>query len=124
MEDLWLGTWKYLLLGTWPSSNYLDSIQKSLSQDERNLLQLVLTKKCYVGLSSEATCGSSGQFENTMQLLFSKMLEISGNVDQTECINGKPIILVLDIEVQVCVLVPVSYMLAFAEDCFCCTSFI
>ncbi|KAH6777375.1 hypothetical protein C2S51_008687 [Perilla frutescens var. frutescens] len=100
MEDLWLGTWKYLLLGIWPSCNYLDSIQKSLSQDERNLLQLVATKKCYVALRSEATSGSSSQFENTMQLLFSRMLEMSDNVDLVECINEKPIILVLGIEVQ------------------------
>ncbi|XP_057803899.1 separase isoform X2 [Salvia miltiorrhiza] len=100
MEDLWLGTWKYLLLGIWPSFNSLDSIQKSLSQDEMDLLQLVVTKKCYVGLRSEATSGSSSQFENMMELLFSRMLEMSDNVDQVECINGKPIILVLDIEVQ------------------------
>lgn len=101
MEDLWLGTWKHLLLGIWPSCNDLEFVQKSLSQDEMDLLHLALTKKCYVGLRSEATSGSSNQFEDMMQLLFCRMLKMSDNVDNVECINGKPIILVLDSEVQV-----------------------
>ncbi|KAG6409188.1 hypothetical protein SASPL_132222 [Salvia splendens] len=90
VEDSWLGTWKYLLLGMWPSCNHLDSIKKSLSQDEMDLLQHVVTKKCYVGLTSE----------ETSMLLFNSMLEMSDSVDQAECISGKPIILVLDTEVQ------------------------
>ncbi|KAL1534288.1 separase [Salvia divinorum] len=100
VEDMWLGTWKYLLLGMWPSCNHLDSIKKSLSQDEMDLLQLVVTKKCYVGLRSKETFSSSSQFENMMELLFNSMLEMSDDVNQAECISGKPIILVLDIEVQ------------------------
>ncbi|KAK6135420.1 hypothetical protein DH2020_030839 [Rehmannia glutinosa] len=100
MEDLWLGPWKYLFLGEWPDCNYLDSIQKNLSEDERHLLQLVVTKKCYVGQRSEASSKSFSEFENTVQLLFKRMLEISGNFDQVEYLNRKPIILVLDFEVQ------------------------
>ena len=91
VEDSWLGTWKYLLLGMWPSCNHLDSIKKSLSRDEMDLLQHVVTNKCYVGLTSE----------ETSMLLFNSMLEMSDSVDQAECISGKPIILVLDTEVQV-----------------------
>ncbi|XP_047976121.1 separase isoform X2 [Salvia hispanica] len=90
VEDSWLGTWKYLLLGMWPSCNHLDSIKKSLSRDEMDLLQHVVTNKCYVGLTSE----------ETSMLLFNSMLEMSDSVDQAECISGKPIILVLDTEVQ------------------------
>ncbi|KAK4438264.1 Separase [Sesamum alatum] len=99
MEDLWLGTWKYLLLGEWPDFNSLDSIQKNLCEDE-DLLQLVLTKKCYVGLDSAASSKSSKEFENTIQFLFKRMLDMSVNFDQVECMNRKPIILVLDFEVQ------------------------
>lgn len=102
MEDYWLGPWKYLLLGIWPSYDYLDSIQKSLSQEEMSLMQLVVKNKCYVGLRSEATSGSSNQFEKMMQLLFRRLLELSDDADNMECINMKPIILVLDSEVQVC----------------------
>ncbi|KAL0422317.1 UNVERIFIED_CONTAM: Separase, partial [Sesamum latifolium] len=96
MEDLWLGTWKYLLLGEWPDFNSLDSIQKNLFEDE-DLLQLVLTKKCYVGLDSAASSKSSKE----IQFLFKRMLDMSDNFDQVECLNTKPIILVLDFEVQV-----------------------
>ncbi|KAI3445664.1 hypothetical protein Pfo_002329 [Paulownia fortunei] len=96
MEDLWLGTWKYLLLGEWPDCNYLDSIQQNLFENEGHLLQLVVTKKCYVGQRSEASSKSSSEFENMMQLLFKRML----NFDQDEYMNRKPIILVLDSEVQ------------------------
>ncbi|XP_020551646.1 separase [Sesamum indicum] len=95
MEDLWLGTWKYLLLGEWPDFNSLDSIQKNLFEDE-DLLQLVLTKKCYVGLDSAASSKSSKE----IQFLFKRMLSLSDNFDQVECMNRKPIILVLDFEVQ------------------------
>ncbi|KAL0357132.1 UNVERIFIED_CONTAM: Separase [Sesamum calycinum] len=95
MEDLWLGTWKYLLLGEWPDFNSLDSIQKNLFEDE-DLLQLVLTKKCYVGLDSAASSKSSKE----IQFLFKRMFDMSDNVDQLECMNRKPIILVLDFEVQ------------------------
>ncbi|KAK6156913.1 hypothetical protein DH2020_011161 [Rehmannia glutinosa] len=62
---------------------------------------LVVTKKCYVGQRSEASSKSFSEFENTVQLLFKRMLEISGNFDQVEYLNRKPIILVLDFEVQV-----------------------
>ncbi|PIN10712.1 Separase [Handroanthus impetiginosus] len=97
VEELWLGTWKYLLLGQWPDCSYLNSTKKDLSEDEGHLLQLVLTKKCYVGVGSEA---SSSEFENTMQLLFKSMHEVYDNFDQDECMNRNPIILVLDSEVQ------------------------
>lgn len=119
MEDYWLGTWKYLLLGIWPSSDYLDSIQKSLSQEEMNLMQLVVKNKCYVGLRSEATSGSSNQFEKVMQLLFRRLLELSDDADNVECINMKPIILVLDSEVQVCSCFTSFVCVCFPKDLFC-----
>ncbi|KAL6494538.1 hypothetical protein OROGR_031338 [Orobanche gracilis] len=99
MEDLWLGPWKYLLLGEWPDCNHLDSINKNLSEDERHLLQLVAAKKCYVGWRSEASSKSSNEFDNTVHLLFKRELEMSDTFDQAEY-NRKPIILVLDIDVQ------------------------
>ncbi|KAL8478593.1 hypothetical protein ACS0TY_030468 [Phlomoides rotata] len=100
MEDLWLGTWKYLLLGKWPDCNFLDSVQKSLSKDEGHLLQLLVNKKCYVGTRSKAKPKSSGDFENMMQSLFKAMLGMPDSSDQVEYIAPKPIILVLDIDVQ------------------------
>ncbi|KAG8368750.1 hypothetical protein BUALT_Bualt15G0078400 [Buddleja alternifolia] len=100
MEDLWLGTWKYLLLGKWPDSSCLDSIQKSCSEDEKHLLQLVVGKNCYVGVQSEASSKTSSEFENTLHLLFKRMLETSQNSDQTDHVNKNAIILVLDFEVQ------------------------
>ncbi|GER26714.1 separase [Striga asiatica] len=99
MEDLWLGPWKHVLLGEWLDCNYLDSIQKNLSKDEKSLLELVVTKKCYVGLRCEASSKSSDEFDNTVQLLFKRVLEMSDNFDQAEY-NRKPIILVLDFDVQ------------------------
>ncbi|KAL6545762.1 hypothetical protein OROGR_009636 [Orobanche gracilis] len=99
MENLWLGPWKYLLLGEWPDCNQLDSINKNLSEDERHLLQLVAAKKCYVGWRSEASSKSFNEFDNTMHLLFKRELEMSDTSDQAEY-NRKPIILVLDIDVQ------------------------
>ncbi|GFP93870.1 separase [Phtheirospermum japonicum] len=99
MEDLWLGPWKHLLLGEWPDCSYLGSTHKSLSEDERQLLQLVVSKKCYVGQRSEASSKSSSEFDNTVQSLFKRVLEMSGNFDQSEY-NRKPIILVLDFDVQ------------------------
>lgn len=83
-------------------------------------MQLVVQKKCYVSLRTEETPGSSSQFEKMMQLLFGRLLELSDDADQVECINGKPIILILDSEVQVCTCLPVSYVLAFSEDLFHC----
>ncbi|KAL7119495.1 hypothetical protein ACP275_02G066600 [Erythranthe tilingii] len=97
MEDLWLGTWKYLLLGEWPDCSHLDTIEKNLFEDEEHLLQLVVTKKCYVGQGSEA---SSSEFESKMHTLFKRMLEMSDNFDEDEGITRKPIILVLDFDVQ------------------------
>ncbi|KAL3620880.1 hypothetical protein CASFOL_035792 [Castilleja foliolosa] len=100
MEDLWLGPWKHLLLGEWPPDcTYLGSTHKNLSEDERQLLQLVVTKKCYVGQKSEASSKSSSEFDNTVQSLFDRVLEMSDNFDQAEY-NKKPIILVLDFDVQ------------------------
>lgn len=81
-------------------------------------MQLVVQKKCYVGLRTEETSGLSSQFEKMMQLLFRRLLELSDDADQVECINGKPIILILDSEVQVNTCVPVSYVLPFSEDLF------
>lgn len=101
MEDLWLGAWKYLLLGKWPDSNCLDSVQESLSKDEEHLLQLVVRKKCYVGERSKATSKSSGDFENMMQVLFKGMLGMSDNSEQVVYVATEPIILVLDTDVQV-----------------------
>ncbi|KAL6517690.1 hypothetical protein OROMI_033391 [Orobanche minor] len=99
MEDLWLGPWKYLLLGEWLDCNHLDSININLSEDERHLLQLVAAKKCYVGWRSEASSKSSNEFDNTVHLLFKRKLEMSDTFDQAEY-NRKPIILVLNIDVQ------------------------
>lgn len=123
MEDLWLGTWKYLLLGKWPDCNYLNSVQKGLSEDEGHRLQLVVNKKCYVGLGSEATSKSSSEFDNTMQLLFKRMLEMADNSDQVEYMNRKPVILVLDIEVQVRPWFPKLFCphVSFLKDCSHCS---
>ncbi|KAL3814465.1 hypothetical protein ACJIZ3_015733 [Penstemon smallii] len=100
MEDLWLGTWKYLLLGKWPDHNYLDSIQKNLFGDEELSLQHIVSKKCYVGLSCDVSTRKSVETENTMQLLYKRMFEPSHKFDQVECESRNPIILVLDFEVQ------------------------
>lgn len=56
-------------------------------------------QKCYVGQKS------SGGFENMMQSLFKSTLGISDNSDQFEYIATMPIILVLDIDVQVCLFI-------------------
>ncbi|KAL6565883.1 hypothetical protein OROHE_004938 [Orobanche hederae] len=79
MENLWLGNWKCVLLGKWPDRNCLGSLQASLSNEKEDHLQCVVSKNCYVGKRSEAT---SDDLENMLGM------------------SDKPIILVLDIDVQ------------------------
>ncbi|XP_051146436.1 separase isoform X2 [Andrographis paniculata] len=100
IEDYWLGPWKYLLLGEWPDCNYLDSVQKNLFEDDENFLQLVAAKKCYADRGPDESSKSSTACKNKLESLFRRMLKISDDVEEVECSNGKPIILVLDIELQ------------------------
>ncbi|KZV21176.1 separase-like [Dorcoceras hygrometricum] len=100
MEDLWLGTWKYFLLGDWPDLSFLESLQKQLSVEDKHLLQHIIDKKCYVNLRSEASSKRVNDFENILNLAFKTTIGTSQNFGLFEYSRRQPIILVLDFELQ------------------------
>ncbi|XP_073125634.1 separase isoform X2 [Henckelia pumila] len=98
MEDLWLGTWKYFLLGEWPDLSFLESLQKKLSEEDEHLLQHIINKKCYVSLRSEASSKRVNDFENILQLAFKTT--VGTCFDLFGYSRRQPVILVLDFELQ------------------------
>ncbi|XP_073049001.1 separase isoform X1 [Primulina eburnea] len=100
MEDLWLGTWKYFLLGEWPDLSFLEPLQEKLCEEDEHLLQHIINKNCYVGLRSEASSKRVNDFENILQLAFKTTLGTSQNFDIFGYSRRQPIILVLDFELQ------------------------
>ncbi|KAA8545541.1 hypothetical protein F0562_020325 [Nyssa sinensis] len=134
LEDLWLGPWKYLLLGEWSDSKLLDLVQKKLVHDMKNkcevdvqenllkvilggaksvcereefVMKLILNKGCYigrVGYCDQESCGSSSSMDHEVEslshLAFKLILEAAHEIEEEECLNREPIILVLDFEVQ------------------------
>ncbi|KAK0589698.1 hypothetical protein LWI29_017484 [Acer saccharum] len=129
LEDLWLGPWKYMLLGEWSNYKRLDSIHKKLSRDlkskckldvNENLLRVILgglkcgckveeytelylSKGCYIG-----TVGSNYEDSRTpskgvqifSELAYQLIHEAVNELEADDSVNREPTVLVLGCEIQ------------------------
>lgn len=98
LEDLWFGSWKFLLLGEWSNCNFFDSVLKNLVNDLRSkcklnvnegLLKIILggskyvcegksllpqlcsKKDCYIAKGGYCDGAKSGIFSNVANKLMS-----------------------------------------------------
>lgn len=128
LEDLWLGPWKYLLLGDWLENQHLNSQEKNLMDDlmykcrvnvHKDLLevilgvatyaseirecglQLIMNKGCYIGGCCEALSNSSIEVKRLSMKVFETILGTDLALEKTESVGRQPVTLVLDSEVQV-----------------------
>ncbi|KAK2664690.1 hypothetical protein Ddye_003264 [Dipteronia dyeriana] len=129
LEDLWLGPWKYMLLGEWSNSKRLDSIHKKLSRDlkskckvdvNENLLRVILdglkcgckteeytelclSKGCYIGNvgSNYEDCRMPSKgVEKFSELAYQLIQEAVDELEEEDSVNREPTVLVLDCEIQ------------------------
>ncbi|KAL3538573.1 hypothetical protein ACH5RR_001939 [Cinchona calisaya] len=127
LEDLWLGPWKYLLLGNWADSKHISSLEKKLMDDlmlkckvnvHKDLvevilggakyaseirecgLQLILNKGCYIGGCCEALSNASIEVKSLSTEVFEKIFETDHEFEEINVLGRKPVTLVLDSEVQ------------------------
>ncbi|KAK4846024.1 hypothetical protein QYF36_012189 [Acer negundo] len=129
LEDLWLGPWKYMLLGEWSSCKRLDSIHKKLSRDlkskckldvNENLLRVILgglkcgckveeytelylSKGCYIGTvgsNYEDSRMPSKGVEKFSELAYQLIHEAVNELEEEDSVNREPTVLVLGCEIQ------------------------
>lgn len=144
LEDSWLGPWKYLLLGHLYDNNHLSSLERKL-MDELRLkykvtvsndllrvilvgamyaseirehgLQLILNKGCFIGGSCKDLSNSSSKVRSLSMDVFQMVLEEEYAAEDIEQLTKKPVILVLDSEIQVLLFYlsssPVSFLIPF-----------
>ncbi|XP_062077222.1 separase isoform X2 [Humulus lupulus] len=119
VEDIWLGPWKYLLLGERSSCKHLESVQKKLTRylkskckldvnesllkvilgapsdafDEEGFTsQLYLSKACYIG--------RIGCCEKLSSLALEQICEAVKELESDDFMDRQPIVLILDSDVQ------------------------
>lgn len=132
LEDSWLGPWKYLLLGHLSDNNHLSSLERKLMDEFKRLkckvtvsndllrvilvgamyaseiqehgLQLILNKGCFIGGSCKDLSNSSSEVRSLSMDVFQMVLEGERAVEDIEQLTKKPVILVLDSDIQVLLL--------------------
>ncbi|GFY89325.1 separase [Actinidia rufa] len=134
LEDSWFGPWKYLLLGELSGSKHQELVQRKLMHNlkvkckvdahesllnvvvggakhacerEECVLQLILSKGCFIGGVGNCSQTLQGTLADTCdgdeslsKMAFNLILEASKEVEEQECLNREPVILVLDFDVQ------------------------
>ncbi|XP_057494488.1 LOW QUALITY PROTEIN: separase-like [Actinidia eriantha] len=134
LEDSWFGPWKYLLLGELSGSKHQELVQRKLMHNlkvkckvdahesllnvvvggakhacerEECVLQLILSKGCFIGGVGNFSQTLQGTLADTCdgdeslsKMAFNLILEASKEVEEQECLNREPVILVLDFDVQ------------------------
>ncbi|XP_058191839.1 separase isoform X2 [Rhododendron vialii] len=77
---------------------------KHAREREEFILQLILGKGCFTGYSNQERCSASSdachEDKSLSKRVFKLTLEASHEVDEGECLNREPVILVLDFDVQ------------------------
>ncbi|GFY89199.1 separase [Actinidia rufa] len=134
LEDLWFGPWKYLLLGELSGSEHQELVQRKLMHNlkvkckvdahesllkvvvggakhscerEECVLQLILSKGCFIGGVGNCSQKMQGTLADTCdgdeslsKIALNLILEASQEAEEEQCLNREPVILVLDFEVQ------------------------
>ncbi|VFQ59063.1 unnamed protein product [Cuscuta campestris] len=127
LEELWLGPWKYLLLGELSECELLDSLLMNLTKHLKleykvdvnmTLLKIVLggathaaeKGDCVSQLVSTNGChigGECGRMPQTLskictysEAVYKTILDAAAKLEDSGCLNRKPSILVLDFDLQ------------------------
>ena len=81
---------------------------KHACEREECVLQLILSKGCFIGGVGNCSQTMQGTLvdtcdgdESLSKMAFNLILEASQEVEEQECLNREPVILVLDFDVQV-----------------------
>ncbi|KAL5787518.1 hypothetical protein ACOSP7_004467 [Xanthoceras sorbifolium] len=85
LEDLWLGPWKYMLLGEWSNCMRLDSIHKKLSRDLKSKCKVDVNENILRVILGGLKCGC--RVEEYTQLCLDKGCYIGtvGSYDENRC---------------------------------------
>ncbi|XP_057465962.1 LOW QUALITY PROTEIN: separase-like [Actinidia eriantha] len=134
LEDSWFGPWKYLLLGELSGSKHQELVQRKLMHNlkvkckvdahesllkvvvggakhscerEECVLQLILSKGCFIGGVGNCSQKMQGTLADTCdgdeslsKIALNLILEASQEAEEEQCLNREPVILVLDFDVQ------------------------
>ena len=98
---------------------------KHICEREESILQLILNKGCFidgVGYCNQERWGTYADTSDGVESLSKKalklILEAAREVEEEECLNREPVILVLDFDVQVGLKFLIPYLFNFVCCCF------
>ncbi|CAH9052128.1 unnamed protein product [Cuscuta europaea] len=127
LEELWLGPWKYLLLGELSGCELLDSslmnVVEHLKLENKSdvdmallkivlgganhavekddcICQLLLTNGCHIGGHGDGTCQPLSKSCTYSEAVYKTIFDAADKLEGSGCINRKPSILILDFDLQ------------------------
>ncbi|CAH9139462.1 unnamed protein product [Cuscuta epithymum] len=127
LEELWLGPWKYLLLGELSGCELLDSslmsVVEHLKLENKSdvdmallkivlgganhavekddcIFQLLLTNGCHIGGHGDGTCQPLSKSCTYSEAVYKTIFDAADKLEGSGCINRKPSILILDFDLQ------------------------